>query len=49
MAGLSTSGSISFGMALVAGKNRVPSPAAVMIALRTGRNVTEDNLRGGDI
>jgi hypothetical protein len=33
--GLSTIGSISFGCALVAGKNRVPNPAAGMIALRT--------------
>src|SRR5215218_4763028 len=35
MAGLSTRGSISFGCALVAGRNRVPSPAAGMTALRT--------------
>src|SRR6266436_946030 len=33
--GLSTSGSISLGIALVAGKNRVPSPAAGNTALRT--------------
>src|SRR5438094_4631406 len=33
--GLSTSGSISFGWALVAGKNRVPRPAAGNTALRT--------------
>src|SRR6267378_976697 len=33
--GLSTSGSISFGCALVAGRNRVPSPAAGNTALRT--------------
>jgi hypothetical protein len=32
MAGLSTTGSISFGMAFVAGKNRVPSPAAGITA-----------------
>jgi hypothetical protein len=32
MVGLSTIGSISFGIALVAGKNLVPSPAAGMIA-----------------
>src|SRR5690606_13611133 len=32
MAGLSTTGSISFGMAFVAGRNRVPSPAAGMTA-----------------
>src|SRR5215218_1413394 len=33
--GLSTSGSISFGCALVAGRNRVPQPAAGKTALRT--------------
>src|SRR5258708_4328270 len=33
--GLSTTGSISFGCALVAGRNRVPSPAAGMTALVT--------------
>ncbi len=33
MAGLSTTGSISFGIALVAGRNRVPRPAAGMTAL----------------
>ncbi len=33
--GLSTSGSISLGWALVAGRKRVPSPAAGMTALRT--------------
>src|ERR1051325_3141673 len=33
--GLSTSTSISFGWAFVAGKNRVPSPAAGKTALRT--------------
>src|SRR5437016_850031 len=47
MVGLSTSGSISFGCALVAGKNRVPRPAAGKIALRTSRVVIEDNLYGG--
>jgi hypothetical protein len=36
MSGLSTSGSISFGIALVAGRKRVPSPAAGNTALRTG-------------
>src|SRR4051812_3418162 len=36
IAGLSTTGSISFGVALVAGRNRVPSPAAGMTAFRTG-------------
>ena len=35
MAGLSTTGSISLGWALVAGRKRVPSPAAGMTALRT--------------
>src|SRR5215216_5166423 len=35
MAGLSTSGSISLGCALVAGRKRVPSPAAGITALRT--------------
>src|SRR6201998_1997119 len=33
--GLSTSGSISLGWALVAGRNRVPRPAAGRTALRT--------------
>src|SRR3954454_18990703 len=33
--GLSTRGSISFGCALVAGRKRVPSPAAGKTALRT--------------
>src|SRR5262249_47459370 len=35
MMGLSTSGSISLGCALVAGRKRVPSPAAGKTALRT--------------
>src|ERR1051326_6664719 len=35
MMGLSTSGSISLGCALVAGRNRVPNPAAGKTALRT--------------
>src|SRR6476469_9900921 len=35
MLGVSTIGSISFGIALVAGKNRVPSPATGKTALRT--------------
>jgi hypothetical protein len=34
ISGLSTRGSISFGEALVAGKNLVPSPAAGKTALR---------------
>src|ERR1700745_629507 len=37
MSGLSTSGSISLGCALVAGRNRVPRPAAGRTALRTRR------------
>src|SRR5262249_19253238 len=36
IAGLSTSGSISFGMLLVTGRNRVPSPAAGSTAFLTG-------------
>jgi len=36
MAGVSTTGSISFGVALVAGRNLVPSPAAGMTAFLTG-------------
>src|SRR5581483_5667339 len=35
--GTSTIGSISFGTALVAGRKRVPRPAAGMTAFRTGR------------
>jgi hypothetical protein len=35
MAGASTTGSISFGIALVAGRKRVPRPAAGITALRT--------------
>src|SRR5262250_2962564 len=35
MMGLSTSGSISLGWALVAGRKRVPNPAAGKTALRT--------------
>jgi len=35
MIGLSTSGSISLGCALVAGRKRVPNPAAGKMALRT--------------
>src|SRR4029077_20936253 len=35
MMGLSTSGNISLGCALVAGRNRVPRPAAGKTALRT--------------
>src|SRR5690606_33311817 len=36
MSGLSTTGSISLGLALVAGRNRVPKPATGNTALRTG-------------
>src|SRR6516225_5598225 len=36
MSGLSTIGSISFGIALVAGRKRVPNPATGKTALRTG-------------
>src|SRR4030081_3653328 len=36
ISGLSTTGSISFGIALVAGRKRVPSPATGNTALRTG-------------
>jgi len=35
IAGLSTTGSISFGVAFVAGRKRVPRPAAGMTALVT--------------
>jgi hypothetical protein len=41
MAGLSTIGGISFGVALVAGGKRVPSSAAGTIVLRTGRRKLE--------
>jgi glycopeptide antibiotics resistance protein len=45
MAGASTTGSISFGIALVAGKKRVPKPAAGITALRTDfPNVFMDEL-----
>ena len=37
MSGLSTTGSISLGRALVAGRNRVPRPPTGKIALRIGR------------
>jgi hypothetical protein len=36
ISGLSTTGSISFGIALVAGRNRVPNPPTGNIALRSG-------------
>ena len=38
MAGVSTTGSISLGVAFVAGRNRVPRPAAGTTALVTGRD-----------
>src|SRR5437588_12537355 len=44
IAGLSTTGSISFGCALVAGRNLVPSPAAGMTAFLT---FTRDSLPPG--
>src|SRR5256885_17088068 len=45
--GLSTSGSISLGCALVTGRKRLPRPAAGKIALRTGGIGIEDNLSRG--
>jgi hypothetical protein len=39
MVGLSTTGSISFGWDLVAGRNRVPSPAAGMTTFMGGKNM----------
>src|SRR6267143_4763628 len=47
--GLSTSGSISFGWALVTGRNRVPRPAAGKIAFLTPCAVITDNLSVGDV
>src|SRR3954453_5443270 len=46
IAGLSTTGSISFGVALVAGRKRVPSPAAGMTALVTGALMSATLVRG---
>src|SRR5580658_9255645 len=46
IAGLSTRVSISLGVALVAGRNRVPRPGAGMTALRTG-GVMESSSGGG--
>src|SRR4051812_22443907 len=43
MTGLSMTGSISFGIALVAGKKRVPRPATGNTAFRTGRGALIDN------
>src|SRR5579864_6283409 len=45
--GLSTSGSISLGCALVTGKKRVPRPAAGKMAFLTTERVIDDNLYGG--
>src|SRR4029077_7348778 len=47
MVGLSTSGSISLGCALVTGKKRVPRPAAGKMAFLTTDRVINDNLYGG--
>src|SRR5262245_59945559 len=47
IAGVSSSGSISLGWALVAGRNRVPSPAAGMTAFRTF--VIAPPLRGAEV
>src|SRR5262245_53394245 len=46
MIGLSTSGSISLGCALVAGRNRVPRPAAGKTALRRGFDTGRDATTG---
>ncbi|EXF89057.1 hypothetical protein D554_1877 [Bordetella holmesii 30539] len=43
---MSTTGSISFGMALVAGKNLVPMPATGKTAFRTVFIETPTNLIG---
>src|ERR1700743_1473093 len=47
MTGLSTTGSISLGMALVAGRKRVPIPATGKTALRTGLDA--DMIFPGDV
>src|SRR3954451_14174741 len=49
IAGLSTTGSISFGVAFVKGRNRVPRPAAGITALVTAMKATlvRRGLRGG--
>ena len=44
--GLSTTGSISFGIALVAGRKRVPSPATGKTALRTGFCIKSSRVSG---
>src|SRR5207249_4311034 len=46
MVGLSTSGSISLGWALVTGRKRVPRPAAGKMARRTAGLVIPDNVPG---
>ncbi|PAV92451.1 hypothetical protein WR25_18432 [Diploscapter pachys] len=46
ISGLSTTVSISFGIALVAGRNRVPRPATGKIALRTRLIVIGDPKSG---
>src|SRR3974390_2578450 len=46
--GRSTTGSISFGMALVAGRKRVPRPATGKMALRIGL-LMRGFLRGGEV
>src|SRR6266446_4348282 len=49
MIGLSTMGSISFGCALVAGRKRVPRPAAGKTALRTLASINyQFGAAGGD-
>ena len=47
MIGLSTSGSISFGIVLVAGRNRVPSPAAGNTAVLT-LSFTQSTFQSGE-
>src|SRR5436190_23305957 len=42
--GLSTSGSISFGMTFVAGKNRVPKPAQGKTQVRRGEVIREGRI-----
>src|ERR1700734_755273 len=49
MMGLSTSGSISLGWALVAGRKRVPRPAAGNTALRTFMGIGDRWLLGNEL
>src|ERR1700724_4453523 len=49
MMGLSTSGSISLGWALVTGRKRVPRPAAGNTALRTGGTPIPENVSRGPV